>query len=211
MEITNPVIEDYLGALVADADPVLREMERRGEDEDFPIVGPIVGRLLAVLTHATRARRIFEFGSGFGYSTYWFARAAGPSGHVVHTDTSAARSADAKANLTRGKLHDRVIFEVGDALTIFPTHPGPWDIVFLDHDKERYAEALALAWPRLKPGGLVIADNVLWSGKPLTGDQSPATQGVRRFLDAVFALPDGQTAIVPARDGVSLTWKAQAL
>lgn len=207
MEITNPVIEDYLNDTLEDADPVLREMHTRGGDEDFPIVGPAVGRLLAVMTHATRARRIFEFGSGFGYSTYWLARAAGHNGHVVHTDTSAQRSADARGYITRGKLHDRVLFEVGDALEVFPRHAGPWDLIFFDHDKERYADALALAWPQLKPGGLLIADNVLWSGKPLTGDKSPATAGIRRFVDALFALPDGKSTIVPLRDGVSLTWK----
>lgn len=207
MEITNPVIDDYLNDTLEDADPLLREMHRRGEEEDFPIVGPTVGRLLALMTHVARARRIFEFGSGFGYSTYWFARAAGPNGHVVHTDTSQQRSEDARGYITRGKLHDRVLFEVGDALEIFPQHDGSWDLIFFDNDKARYADALALAWPRLKPGGLLIADNVLWSGKPLTGDKSPATAGIRRFTDELFALPDGKTTIVPAREGVSLTWK----
>lgn len=207
MEITNPVIDDFLIDTLRDADPVLREMERRADDEDFPIVGPTVGRLLALLTEATRARRIFEFGSGFGYSTYWFARAAGHNGHIIHTDTSAELSAQAQAYIGRGKLHDRVIFEVGDAFEAFSRHPGPWDIVFFDHDKERYADALQLVWPHVKPGGLVIADNVLWKGKILTGDKTPATQGIKRFNEAIFALADGYSTLLPLRDGVSLTWK----
>jgi predicted O-methyltransferase YrrM len=211
MEITNPVIDDYLIDTLRDPDPILRDMENRADDQDFPIVGPTVGRLLALLTQATRARRIFEFGSGFGYSTYWFARAAGHNAHVVHTDNSEALSADARSYIERGKLHDRVIFEVGDALEIFPKHGGPWDIVFLDHDKERYAEALELVWPHVKPGGLVIADNVLWKGKILTGDKAPATAGIRRFNEAIFALPDGNSTLLPLRDGVSLTWKVHQL
>ncbi len=211
MEIVNPNIEDYLHDRLADNDPVLAEMEKRGYDEDFPIVGAAVGRTLDVLTRMTYARRIFEFGSGFGYSTFWFARAAGHNGHIIHTDTSADRSRDAQDYLTRARLHDRVIFEVGDALDTFGNHEGEWDVVFLDHDKERYADALAMAWPRIRKGGLLIADNVLWSGKVITGDKSPATEGIRRFTDALLALPDGHTTILPLRDGVSVTWKLREL
>ncbi len=211
MEILNPVIEEYLDDLFPETDPILREMEERAEREKFPAVGRQVGRALDLFTRLARARRIFEFGSGFGYSTYWFARAAGPAGHVVHVDKSEERSRDAREYLKRGKLHDRVIFEVGDALDVFRQQEGDWDLVFFDHDKERYADALALAWPRLKPGGLLIADNVLWSGKMITGDKSPATEGIRRFTDALLKLPDGHTSILPLRDGVSVTWKQQTL
>ncbi len=211
MEITNPVIDNYLEDILSDADPVLKEMESRAADEEFPIVGPVVGRLLSFLTQSARARRIFEFGSGFGYSAFWFARAAGHNGHVVHVDTSAERSAQAREYLTRAKLHDRVLFEVGDALDVFKQHDEAWDIIFFDHDKERYREALHLAWPKLKPGGLLIADNVLWKGKILTGEKSPATQGIRDFTEALMALPDGYTTILPVRDGVSLTWKQRSL
>lgn len=207
MEIVNPVIEDYLFDLFPEPDPVLHEMERRGDEENFPIVGRLVGRLLGLLTGLTQARRIFEFGSGFGYSTYWFARAAGPSGHVVHTDRSARLSDEARAYIRRARLHDRVIFEVGDAIEVFAHQEGVWDIVFLDLDKERYVDALRLAWPRIRPGGLLIADNVLWSGNVLTGDDSPTTAGIRHFTKELLQLEDGETSILPLRDGISLTWK----
>jgi caffeoyl-CoA O-methyltransferase len=207
MEIVNPAIEGYLYDCFPTEDPILDEMETRAFEQRFPIVGPLVGRTLTVFAQMIRARRIFEFGSGFGYSTYWFARATGPSGHIVHVDKSETLSNDARGYLRRGGLHDRVIFDVGDALEVFPRHEGLWDIVFLDLDKERYADALALAWPRVRPGGLLIADNVLWSGKIITGEASPATQGIKRFTDDLLALEDGATTILPLRDGLSVTWK----
>lgn len=211
MEIVNPLIEEYLLDHLPSTDPILVEMEERGEEDDFPIVGPLVGRTLALFTHLIKARRIFEFGSGFGYSTWWFAQAAGHNGHIVHTETSEALSEDARTYLTRGKMHDRVLFEVGDAMDIFRQHQEEelWDIVFLDHEKQRYAEALDLVWPRIRPGGLLIADNVLWKGKVLTGDPSEPTRGIKQFTDALLAVPDGQTTILPLRDGVSVTWKTR--
>jgi caffeoyl-CoA O-methyltransferase len=165
MAIVDESIEEYLLAGQRSKEPVLREMEARAQESEFPIIGPLVGRLCQQVALAISARDIFEMGSGFGYSTWWFAQAVGAQGRVVHTDGDPKKSQEAKSWLRKGGLHTRVQFEVGDAREVIKAYPGPFDIVFIDIDKEGYPDALELARSRVRPGGYIIADNVLWSGK----------------------------------------------
>lgn len=208
--ITDPRIEGYLGGLFASTDPVLLEMERLAAEEDFPIVGPVVGRLLRQIALTVGARDVFEMGSGFGYSTYFLAQAVGEGGRVVHTDFSGEQSARARGLLGQAGLLDRVAFEVGDALQILVNYPGPFDLIFIDvdMDRESYPEALDLARARVRPGGYIVADNVLWRGRvvePAAGDA--ATQGALRYTAAALSAPDLLTTILPLRDGVALHLK----
>src|SRR5262249_29782992 len=130
--IINPEVEQYLHALAPTEDPVLREMERVGEQRNFPIIGPLVGRLCWTLASLIRARDVFEMGSGFGYSTWWFAHAVGEGGRVVHTDGDIKKSEEARRYLEQAAMQSRVRFEVGDAREIITRYPGPFDIVFID-------------------------------------------------------------------------------
>ena len=209
MDIVAPNIEEYLHALQRSEDPVLQEMEERGARERFPIIGPLVGRLCKQIAQAVAARDVFEMGSGFGYSTHWFAQAVGEGGRVVHTEGSAARSGEARAYLSRAGLGSRVIYEVGDALETLKKYPGPFDIIFIDIDKHAYPAALELARSRVRPGGYIITDNVLWSGRvalPL-GEGDVDTEGVLDYNRVAFGAPDLLTTIVPLRDGVALSLK----
>lgn len=208
LSITDPRIDAYLADLFASEDPVLQEMEREARAQDFPIVGPVVGRLLRQIALSIAARDIFEMGSGFGYSTHFLAQAVGPGGRVVHTDHSAARSARARALLGQAGLADRVSFEIGDAVTLIVNYPGPFDLIFIDVDKEAYPEALELARARVRPGGYIITDNVLWHGRVLEpAGADAATAGVLRYTRAALAAPDLLTTILPLRDGVALHLK----
>src|SRR3954454_15033791 len=123
--IVDRAIEDYLSHLSPSEDPVLREMETRAHQENFPIIGPQVGRLCAMLATSIGARDIFEMGSGFGYSTWWFAHSVSEGGRVVHTDGDGKLSAEAKGWLDRAGLGTRVHYEVGDACEIIKKYPGP--------------------------------------------------------------------------------------
>ena len=209
MAIVDPDIEAFLAAHQKSRDPILIEMEKRAEESRFPIIGPLVGRLCKQTALAVGARDVFEMGSGFGYSTYWFAQAVGDGGRVVHTDGDAKKSNDAKDYLGRAGLVSRVTFEVGDAIKTLQKYPGPFDIVFIDIDKHEYPEALELARSRVRPGGYIITDNVLWSGKvvkaPAQNDRD--TRGVRKYDEAAFNANDLLTVIVPLRDGVALSLK----
>lgn len=209
MAIVDPEIEAYLSALHKGRDPVLLEMESRAAESRFPIIGPLVGRLCQQVAQSINARDVFEMGSGFGYSTWWFAQAVGEGGRVVHTDNDPKSSAEAKQWLERGGLGARVHYEVGDAIEIIKKYPGPFDVVFIDIDKHGYPEALELARSRVRVGGYIICDNALWSGKvtqPLA-KQDADTRGVLRFNKDAFAAPDLLTTILPLRDGVALALK----
>jgi predicted O-methyltransferase YrrM len=208
LPITDPRIEAYLGRLLCSTEPVLLEMERLAAAESFPIVGPVVGRLLRQIALTISARDVFEMGSGFGYSTYFLAQAVGEGGRVVHTDLSPEQSARARDLLGQAGLLDRITFEVGDALQILVNYPGPFDLIFIDVDKEGYPEALDLARARVRPGGYIVTDNVLWHGRvvePAAGDA--ATQGVLRYTAAALSAPDLLTTLLPVRDGVALHLK----
>jgi caffeoyl-CoA O-methyltransferase len=215
MHIVDPGIEEYLRTLVEPADPVRAEMEALAARRRFPIIGPLVGNLCAVMARSIGARRVFEMGSGFGYSTLWFARAVGPDGLVVHTEGSPDNSRQAREFLERAGVAPRVRFEVGDAREILAAELArggtqPFDVVFNDMDKEQYPDALPLARRALRPGGLLICDNMLWSGRvlrPLEADEE--TQGILTMSRLLAEADDFQTTLVPLRDGVTVSLKTR--
>jgi predicted O-methyltransferase YrrM len=206
--IVHPRIEGYLRNLAPPLDSVLKEMQELGEAEDFPIVGPVVGRLLFQLTLMTGSKRVFEMGSGFGYSAYWFAKAVGEGGQVVYTDLSGDNVSKAREFFRRGGIIDRIRIEIGDALDILDREVGMFDIILNDIDKESYPRVHDLALRRLKPGGLLITDNMLWSGK-VVSDGSPdmSTRGIKELTRLLYESHQFYTTIVPIRDGVSISVK----
>lgn len=209
MQIVDAEIEGYLANLQRSRDPVLLEMEARAASTRFPIIGPLVGRLCLQVAQSIGARDVFEMGSGFGYSTWWFAHAVGEGGRVVHTDFDAKQSAEARQLLDKAGLGGRVHYEVGDALEVIKKYPGPFDVVFIDVDKHAYPEAFELARSRVRVGGYIICDNALWSGKVLLppSKQDADTRGVVRYNKEAFGAGDLLTTIVPLRDGVALSYK----
>lgn len=207
MDIVNPAIENYLHDLDPVRDPILLDMQAYAAPRNFPIVGPLVGRVLQQLALISGAQRIFEMGSGFGYSAYWFAQALGPQGRVYCTDGSAENARRAQDYFARAGLSAKLHFEVGDALAIIDQVPGEFDIIFNDIDKEYYPRAFHQAWPRLRRGGLLITDNVLWHGSVVTQDDRPSTAGVREFTRLIFNSPQLVSSILPLRDGVSVSVK----
>lgn len=205
----DPRIEAYLRALASRHDePVLLEMEALAEERQFPIVGRLVGELLEVLALAIGARTVFEMGSGFGYSAYWFSRAVGPGGKVICTDGDERNREQAEHFLSRAGRWDRIDYRVGWAQEVLKATPGTFDIVYCDIDKGDYPEAWHLARERIRPGGLYISDNVLWRGRVAETDPDPEdtrpewTEAIRRHNALVYADRDFDACIVPTRDGV---------
>lgn len=207
--IVQPDLEAYLGQLQRTRDAVLADMETRAVEAKFPIIGPLVGRLCQQVAQAVGARDVFEMGSGFGYSTWWFAQAVGEGGRVVHTDLDAKLSTEARGWMEKAGLGPRVHYEVGDACEVIKKYPGPFDVVFIDVDKHAYPQALELARSRVRVGGYIICDNALWSGKVLQppSKQDADTRGVVRYNKDAFGAADLLTTIVPIRDGVALSLK----
>ena len=215
MEITNPPINDYITAISLSAkdeqyNSVLREMEEYAQKNNFPIIGPIVGRFLRQMAIAVNARNIFEMGSGYGYSAVWFAGGLSDGGKIICTEGSEANRQRALSHFkqagrtTRLGCESKIEFHVGDAKDIIKKYDGPFDIILNDIDKEQYTEAFDLAVPRLRKGGIFITDNVLWSGKILDSEPDEATRGIIEFNRKLFNSKDVFSSIMPIRDGLGL-------
>ncbi|HEX9641572.1 MAG TPA: O-methyltransferase [Candidatus Krumholzibacteria bacterium] len=207
MSIHDPALEAYLERLAAPSDSKLAAMTRSGRERGFPIVGPQVGRFLEQQARAIGAEKIFELGSGFGYSTLWFARGMRPDGVIHHTDGDPKNSEEARRHLEEAGFADRVRFHVGDAVEILRGQPAGelFDIVFCDIDKHGYPEAAEEMVRRVRVGGLIIIDNLIWSGKVVDAAvQDPDTEGIRRYQQLMWQNSDFLSSLLPIRDGVGL-------
>jgi predicted O-methyltransferase YrrM len=208
MNITDRRIEDYIrGLLTRHDEPVLLEMEEEGEERGFPLVGRMVGVVLELLARGIGARRVFELGSGYGYSGYWFARAIGPDGELHLTDEDPENETKAMDYLARAGLAGSVRFHVGDAVTSLNATKGDFDIVSCDIDKDGYPEAWKASADRIRPGGLFICDNALGFGAGTVVEDKQGRAG--QWLDAIRQMDAAVTAddrylssILPIRDGV---------
>jgi caffeoyl-CoA O-methyltransferase len=202
-------VEQYLYELLPERDAVVSEMERYAEEHRVPIIGPAVARLLALLAQVSSAKRIFEMGSAIGYSTIWLARAAGPKGKVHYTDGDPANAQRAREYFRRAGVAKRIDVHVGDALELLKKTSGKFDLIFNDVNKDQYPDALRVALPKLRRGGLFITDNTLWSGKaarPASADDA-ATLGVQEFNRLVYASKELYPVLIPLRDGVTVCRK----
>ena len=156
------------------------------------------------------ARRILEIGTLGGYSTIWLARAVPNGGTVVTIEAEPLNASIARANLDRAGVGDRVDVRVGRAAEVLPTLAGddPFDLVFIDADKENYVEYFELIKPRLKSGSVVLFDNVLWYGKVLEENpKQKSTQMIKQLNEMVAKDEDFENLILPLRDGVNLLRK----
>lgn len=207
MDIVTGPIEEYLHRITPASHEVLQEMEARAERDNFPIIGRLAGRLLAQLAAMIEAKSVLELGSGYGYSAAWFASAMQDGGTVICTDFSEKNKKDAEQYLTRLGLWSRIDFRVGNAMDVLREEQGPFDIVYFDIKKQFYVEALELAKPKVRPGGLIIADNVLLHGTVVETNPSESTRGVLRFNERIYSDPELESTILPLRDGIAICRK----
>ncbi|HEX6331494.1 MAG TPA: O-methyltransferase [Actinomycetota bacterium] len=208
MEIVDPRIETYMRSLLDRYDePVLVEMEEEGERRGFPIIGRLVGVTVELLARSVGARRVFELGSGFGYSAYWFSRAVGPGGEVHCSDGDPANETKALEALGRAGLDAPIRWHVGDAVETLNAVDGSFDVVYNDIDKQGYPEAWLAARDRIRPGGLYLCDNVLWDGSVADpgGDHGRTRQTTDAIIEHNRLVAEDErfvSSIVPTRDGV---------
>jgi caffeoyl-CoA O-methyltransferase len=203
--------DQYLRSLVPKRDAVLREMERYAVRHDVPIVGPACARVLYQLARLIGARRVFEMGSAIGYSTLWLARAVGPKGTVYYTDGNPANADRAEAYLKKAGVRGRVRLLVGDALALLDSTEGQFDLIFNDVDKTQYPDALNRAVDRVRAGGLLVTDNVLWYGRVArpAAARDLETRAIQKFNRLLHRSPKLFTTIVPLRDGLAVCMKLQ--
>lgn len=204
--ITQPDVDNYLYSLLPARDEVLAEMEVEASKHKIPIVGPVVATFFQQLVKLNGAKTVFEMGSAIGYSTIWWARAVGEGGMVHYTDSDQKNADKARRYFQRAGVADRIKIHIGDAIELLSEQKQQFDIVFNDIDKEDYPRVLRLVPPRVKKGGLLVTDNVLWSGR--VTDPKPAeasTRAIQEFNRELYASKDFFTTIMPVRDGVSVS------
>jgi caffeoyl-CoA O-methyltransferase len=219
--MTEPLVSESVAGIAAgvrpERDAVLREMDEHAEREDFPTVGPEVGGWLTLLARAVDAERIFEFGSGFGYSAYWFARALGADDEIVLTEVDEDELDDAREYFERGDVAPTAHFEHGDAIDTVTRYDGPFDVVLLDNEKTRYVEAFEAVRGKLRPGSLVLADNAVTAGVIDSGDvagllageerpdASDASGGIADYLAHVRSDDGFETSLLPLGEGLAVS------
>jgi caffeoyl-CoA O-methyltransferase len=205
---TDKKVEKYMYDILPKRDPIIAEMERYATKHDVPIVGPAVARIIYLFAQISGAKRIFEMGSAIGYSTIWLARAAGPDAEIYYTDGDPANAARARSYFERAGVDSRIRILTGDAVKLIDQVAGEFDLVFIDVDKPQYPAAMEKAMGRLRSGGLLIADNVLWSGKVAGVAKDSRTRAIQKFNKLIYSSTEVFSVIIPLRDGLAVCRKA---
>ncbi len=211
---TWTTVDGFIEAHLVGADPVFDATLARSDEAGLmPIsVSASQGKLLHILSKSIGARRILEVGTLGGYSALWLARALPRDGELITLEINPQNAEVARANLAAASLTARVEVRVGPAIDILPTLEGPFDLAFIDANKDQNPEYFTLCLERVRPGGLIIVDNVVRDGGVIDRNSpDPAIQGVRRLFD-VLALESRVTATAiqtvgsKGYDGFAIAW-----
>jgi caffeoyl-CoA O-methyltransferase len=209
-KLAYPAVQEYLIDLVPPREPEMQEMEKYAAKTDFPIIGPAAGHICYQIARMINAKTVFEMGSGYGYSTAWFARAVRENGsglvhHVVWDENLSKMAMD---HLSRLGFGDFIKYHVAEAIETLRSMPGPFDLIFNDIEKQDYPASLPLIKEKLRSGGVLIIDNILWSGRIFNKEEkSDATESVREFTRLITHDPDWIVSLIPVRDGLIVAYK----
>lgn len=215
-QIVPDAVEAYLRAMNHAGDPLLEEIAREGERLDLPLIDAEVGALLRVLSIAIGATRQLEIGTAIGYSGLWMAGALPAGGLLITMEKDPDRARTARTYFERAGLADRVSVVVGDARLLVAKVSGPFDLIFQDGDKSLYGSLLDRLVDLLRPGGLLVTDNVLWDGEVVPGfvetprRSAEDTRAIAAYNERLNAHPRLVTSTVPLRDGVAISVKRRA-
>ena len=206
--LTSPLIEDYILDKTRVQDPLLDEMHEFADKTEVPIVGPLVGKFLYVIALIQNAKHVFEMGSGFGYSAYWFAKAFKGEGKVVCTDYSVEHKKSAERFFQKADFSNYLEFFTGNSIELLKNYDDLFDIIFIDVDKEHYPGVIDISYEKLRKNGLLIVDNTLWYGRVVEDDGLPSTKGVKEFNDLISEDKRFITTMISLRDGITLSYKS---
>ena len=211
-EITREAIEEYAAAHSSPEPSLLAGLAaetREATDAPQMMVGQLEGRFLEFLVFLSQARLVVEIGTFTGYSALSMASALPPDGRIVTCDINPETNAIARRHAGASPGGDRIEFRLGPALETLATLDGPFDLVFIDADKTSYLAYYEAVLPKLADRGVIVVDNVLWSGRVLDpADDTADTVAIRAFNDAVAADPRVVSVMLTVRDGVMLIRRA---
>ena len=198
----------YLTRVHREPPPLLLELEQHGLRDDIPIVDRAAGRFLSVLVTCMQANRILEIGTAYGYSTLWMALAQPPAGRIWTIDPDMERTEIARGYFRRAGVEERIDVINQPALDVLNSFPQRnLDIVFIDALKTEYSAYLDAVVPMLKRSGIVVVDNLLWSGRaaaPPKSTDDANTTAIRAFNKTFLAHPELDATIVPIGDGIGI-------
>ncbi|HTF30079.1 MAG TPA: O-methyltransferase [Flavitalea sp.] len=211
MDIINPLAQVYAEKFSGTEDPVLKEIAREtaANREDAQMLsGHLQGKFLEMISKMLKPERILEIGTFMGYSAICLAKGLLNNGKLHTIELRQEDGVTAQANFKKANLGDQIILHVGNALTIIPTLNEPWDLVFIDADKANYVEYYKLIFPSVKPGGIILADNVLFHGQvleePIKGKNAKAIQAFNEYLDQDVRV---EKVLLTIRDGLLMIRK----
>jgi caffeoyl-CoA O-methyltransferase len=208
--LTYTAVQDYLISLVPAREAEMRTMEAYAKKTDFPIIGPAAGYACYQTARMIGARSVFEMGSGYGYSTAWFAKAVKENGGgiVHHVVWDEKLSKMATGHLSKLGYNSMVQYHVAEAVETLRQTPGPFDLIFSDIEKQDYPKSLPLIKSKLRRGGVLVIDNILWSGRIFDKkDHSETTEAIREFTRLITHDDDWIVSLVPVRDGIVVAYK----
>jgi caffeoyl-CoA O-methyltransferase len=209
IEIKN-ALTDYAEAHTSQESAVLRELREHcyAHYEDAAMLsGFYQGRVLSMLSHMIRPQMVLEIGTYLGYSALCLAEGLAEDGRVITLDIQEDTNKVARSYVEKTEYKDKIEFILAPAVDVIPNLKGPFDLVFIDADKTDYSNYYGLVFDKLRTGGFIIADNVLWSGRVLDDEKDESTQALADFNEMVLADERVENVLFPIRDGLMVTRK----
>ncbi|MBK7406709.1 MAG: O-methyltransferase [Saprospirales bacterium] len=190
--------------------PVLYELERETYLKTIApqmASGRLQGQFLRFLSWMLRPKRILEIGTFTGYSTICLAEGLAETGLIHTIEVNPELAYFGKKYFAKAGLADRIIAHIGDAFDLIPTFEETFDLAFIDSRKDDYAALYDLVLDKVRPGGFLLADNVLWDGKVISGAKDGDTRTIQTFIQKIHDDPRVENVLLPVRDGVLLIRK----
>ncbi|MFM2285384.1 MAG: hypothetical protein RLZZ543_881 [Bacteroidota bacterium] len=212
MEFIDEALANYALAHSSSESDILRELNRETHLKVMQprmLSGHLQGRFLSLLSHLLEPKCILEIGTYTGYSALCLAEGLSEQG-VLHTiDNNPERDALVKRYISKAGMEGKILPHIGDAHAVIPTIEGEFDLVFIDADKSSYAHYFDLVIDRVRKGGIIISDNVLWSGKVIepVKPSDKDTQLIMAYNEKISKDPRVETVLLPLRDGISVARK----
>ena len=204
-------IQEYAEQHTSGESAVLRELREHcyaHYSDSSMLSGFVQGRILSMFSRMIRPKVVLEIGTYLGYSALCFAEGLAEGGKVITLDVNEETNRVARSFVERTEYRDSIDFHLGPALDIIPTLPERFDLVFIDADKPNYSNYYNAVFDKVRPGGFIIADNVLWSGRVLEMEKDENTKALDEFNQMVIADGRVSNVLLPIRDGLMVVCRS---
>ena len=207
MEFLPEAIQEYVARHSDEESPLLARLNRETHAKVLAprmLSGHVQGRVLSMLSHMIRPKLVLEIGTYTGYSALCMAEGLATDGKLITLDKNEELEAMVRGYISEAGLEAQIDYRLGDAMALIPEIDGPYDLVFIDADKINYYNYFKLVVDKVRPGGFIIADNVLWSGKVIETEKKidKDTQAIIDFNRLIDADDRVENVLFPVRDGL---------